>query len=176
MLNTHKRYGRTNKKMISLTDDGREQIQRFAEAHGMSFSAAIESLALTGMNADLTHLLVPLLREVVNKALQRNFNRIAKLSLIGAAEGAMAHELASMLLMQFIRREAHEHADDFEMRLLVSYEPEDILDARIRHAFRDARKVARNRQQRALKTHLAELVTRLSELNDAPDEGENGHE
>jgi len=176
MLNTHKRYGRTNKKMISLTDDGREQIQRFADAHSMSFSAAIETLALIGMNADLTHLLVPLLREVVNKALQGNFNRIAKLSLIGAAESAMAHELASMLLMQLIRREAHDHADDFEMRLLVSYEPEDILDARIRQAFSDARKVARNRQRRVLKTGLAELVTRLSELDEATAEEEAGHE
>jgi hypothetical protein len=49
------------KNMISLSDHGRAQIQAFADAHNMTFSAAIESLALIGMNADLTALLVPLL-------------------------------------------------------------------------------------------------------------------
>jgi hypothetical protein len=77
MLDTQQRYGHTAKKMITLTHEGRAQIQKFAEAHGMNFSATIESLALIGMKADLTDLLIPLLREVVDKAMQRNFNRIS---------------------------------------------------------------------------------------------------
>ncbi len=68
--------------MITLTKTGREQIQQFADAHGMKFSATIETLALIGMKADLTALLIPLLRKVVDKVMQRNFNRIAKLSQI----------------------------------------------------------------------------------------------
>ena len=100
MLDTQQqRYGHTAKKMISLTHEGRETIQQFADAHGMNFSATIESLALIGMKADLTDLLIPLLREVVDKAMQRNFNRIAKLSLIAAAEAAMTHDIATMLLV-----------------------------------------------------------------------------
>ena len=175
MLNTQTRYGRTNKKMISLTDEGRAQIQQFADTHGMSFSATIETLALIGMKADLANLLVPLLREVVNKAIQRNFNRMAKLSLIGAAEAAMAHDLAALLLMQSIRREAYAYPDDFETRMLVSYEPEDLLDARIRQMYGEARQVARTRQQRVLKTSLADLVERLSKSVDEPS-GEDNHE
>jgi len=109
MLNTQKRYGHTAKKMITLTHEGRQQIQQFADAHDMNFSATIETLALIGMKADLTDLLIPLLREIVSKAIQRNFNRIAKLSLLGAAEAAMAHDLITMILLQLVRQQA-EHS------------------------------------------------------------------
>jgi hypothetical protein len=162
MLNAQKRYGRTQKKMISLTDDGRAQIQAFAEAHNMTFSAAIESLALIGMKADLTALLVPLLRDIVAKTIERNFNRMAKLGLIAAAEAAMAHDISSMLMMQTIRQEAVRQPADFEERMLVSYDPQDKLDARIRALYREARQLAQERRQRLLKKPLQELVSRLA--------------
>lgn len=171
MLNTQKRYGCTQKKMVSLTDDGRQQIQAFADAHQLTFSAAIESLALIGMQADLTVLLVPLLREVVDKALQRNFNRMAKLGLLGAAEAAMAHDLVTVLLLQLIRQEAAQHPADFEERLLVSYDPADELDGRIRATYNDIRRLAQERQQKLLKAPLRELVLNLSgAINMAEDE------
>jgi hypothetical protein len=172
MFDTQNRYGNTGKKMITLTHEGREQIQQFADAHGMNFSATIESLALIGMQADLTALLIPLLREVVDKAIQRNFNRIAKLSLIGAAEAAMAHDLVSTMLMQLIRLEAYNNPEDFEDRMMVSFEPEDLLDGRIRKLYADARSMAHTRQQRILKTPLADLVARLAQSNDSLEEEE----
>ncbi len=173
MFDTQQRYGHTGKKMITLTQEGREQIQQFADAHGMNFSATIESLALIGMKADLTALLIPLLREVVDKAIQRNFNRIAKLSLIGAAEAAMAHDLTTMLLLQLIRQEATANPDYFEDVMLVSYDPADELDARIRALYNEARQLARSRQQRLLETPLQELVTRLTDSAIEEDEEES---
>jgi hypothetical protein len=172
MFDTQNRYGNTGKKMITLTHEGREQIQQFADAHGMNFSATIESLALIGMQADLTALLIPLLREVVDKAIQRNFNRIAKLSLIGAAEAAMAHDQVTIMLLQLIRLEAYTHPEDFEDRMMVSFEPEDLLDGRIRKVYADMRGGARTRQQRILKAPLADLVARLAKLNDSMEEEE----
>ena len=56
--------------------------------------------------------------------------------------------------------------------MLVSYDPEDELDARIRQLYGQAREVARSRQQRVLKTPLADLVARLSGLTDEAKEGE----
>jgi len=167
-----RRYGNTRKKMISLTHEGREQIQRFADVQEMNFSATIETLALIGMKSDLAKTLIPLLREVVDKAIQRNFNRIAKLSLIGAAEATMAHELSTMLLLQFIRSEAYAHPEDFEERIPVSHVEEDLLDARIRQMYSEARGVARTRQQRVLKTPLRALIFHLSALADEEDEME----
>jgi hypothetical protein len=172
MFDTQNRYGNTGKKMITLTHEGREQIQQFADAHGMNFSATIESLALIGMQADLTALLIPLLREVTDKAIQRNFNRLAKLSLIGAAEAAMAHDLVTMMLMQLIRLEAYNNPENFEDRLMVSFEPEDLLDGRIRKAYADMRGGAITRQQRILKTPLADLVARLTKSNNSMEEEE----
>lgn len=176
MLDSQTRYGNTGKKMITLTHEGRKHIQQFADAHGMTFSATIESLALIGMKADITNLLIPLLHEVVDKAIQRNFNRMAKLSLIGAAESVMAHDLATMLLLQFIRLEAYTHPDDFEERMLVSYEGEDSLDARIREMYDEARDIAHSRQQRVLKTPLADLVARLAGLAEATEDAKEGEE
>ncbi|MCL4267859.1 MAG: hypothetical protein KJ069_32130 [Anaerolineae bacterium] len=172
MFSPQTRTGETNKKTITLTDGGREQIQYFADAHGMTFSATIETLALIGMNADLTALLIPLLREVVDKAMQRNFNRIAKLSLISAAEAAMAHDLTTMLLLQFIRQEALANPDDFEEVMRVSYDPDDELDARMRALYQEARQLAHTRQQRLLKIPLQELVVRLAGLTEADEEEE----
>ena len=171
MLNAHSRYGKTQRKTVTLTKKGHGQIHAFAQSHQMTFSAAIETLALIGMKADLTILLVPLLQDVVDKTLQRNFNRLAKLSLLAAAEAAMAHDLSTMLLLQVVRSEAVKHPQDFENRLGVSYAPDDTLDARIRAIYEEMRGLARKRQQRVLKRPLQDIITRLQ---DTPSDANQG--
>ena len=173
MKNINPRVGETHKKTITLTDAGREQIQTYADSHNMSFSAAIETLALLGMEADLTVLLVPLLQETVDKALQRNFNRLAKLSLLGAAEAAMAHDLVTIMTLQMVRQEAMTHSESFEQRMLVSYDPTHSLDARIRAVYDDMRRVARERQQRILKRPLRDLVLQFVEHPQPENAGED---
>lgn len=157
MLDSQKRYGQTSKKMVSLTHEGRKQIQKFANAHDMSFSAAIETMALIGMKADLTDLLIPLLKEITDKALQRNFNRMAKLGMIAAFESALAHDLIRMILLQLIRQEAVHIPNNFEDRMVVSYDPEDELDSRIRALYEEMRELASRRAQRIMRTPVAEL-------------------
>jgi hypothetical protein len=171
LINAQSRYGKTQRKTVTLTKKGHGQIHAFAQAHEMSFSAAIETLALIGMKADLTTLLVPLLQDVVDKTLQRNFNRLAKLSLLAAAEAAMAHDLSTMLLLQTVRQEAVRHPQDFENRLGVSYAPDDTLDARIRAIYDEMRGLARKRQQRVLKRPLQDIITRLQ---DTPSDATQG--
>lgn len=162
MIDVQKRYGHTGKKMITLTHEGRKQLQQFADAHSLSFSAAIESLALIGMKADITDLLIPLLREVTDKAIQRNFNRMAKLSLLAAAEAAMAHDLTTMLLLQTIRQTAVAHPQDFETVMQVRFSDEKTQDGRIRTIYQEMRQLARGRQQRLLKQSLADLAAELA--------------
>ena len=158
MLDTHKRYGNTAKKMITLTHEGREQLQQFADAHNMTFSATIETLALMGMKADLAVVLIPLLQETVQAGLKRHFNRLAKLSITAAAEAAMAHDLTTMLLLQTVRAEAVRYPQDFEDRIPVSFDPNDTLDFRIREIYNQMRQLARKRQQHLLRQPLAELL------------------
>ncbi len=167
MLNVQNRSGTTRKKTITLTDAGREQIQTFANSHQMTFSAAIETLALIGMEADLTALLIPLIDNSVEKGMKRNFNRMAKLTILAAAEAAMAHDLTTMLLLQTVRQEAVRHPEDFEIRIPVSHDREESLDARIREMYNRMRRLARQRQRRLLQKSLQDLLNRLGseELN-----------
>jgi len=157
MLDSQKRYGQTSKKMVSLTHEGRKQIQKFADAHDMSFSAAIETMALIGMKADLTDLLIPLLKEITDKALQRNFNRMAKLGMIAAFEASLAHYLNRVILLQLIRQEAIRFPNDFEDRMVVSYDSGVALDDRIRALYEEMRESANRRAQRIMRTPVAEL-------------------
>ena len=161
MLNVQNRSGTTRKKTITLTDAGREQIQIFAKSHQMTFSAAIETLALIGMEADLTALLIPLIDNSVEKGLQRNFNRMAKLTILAAAESAMAHDLTTMLLLQTVRQEALRHPDDFETRIPVSRDRKQQLDTRIREMYNQMRRLARQRQRKLLQQSLRDLLNRL---------------
>ncbi len=161
MLNLQNRSGSTRKKSITLTDAGREQIQAFAQAHQMTFSATIETLALIGMEADLTTLLIPLIQSSVEKGMQRQFNRIAKLGLLAAAESAMTHDLATMLLLQLIRQEAVAHPADFEKVLEVYQGNHSPRDGRIRAIYQEMRTLARGRQRALLKKPLRELVAQL---------------
>lgn len=170
MIPNQTRTSEKRKKTITLTNSGREQIQAFADTNHMTFSAAIETLALISMEADLTVLLVPLLQETVAKALQRNFNRFAKLTLLAAAEASMTHNLSRMLLLQMVRQEAVHYPEDFETRLGVSYDPADQPDARIRELYNHLQQLARKQQQQALKRPLAQLVKELSTVDALPNE------
>jgi hypothetical protein len=161
MLNVQERSGSTRKKTITLTDDGRAQIQTFAKQHQMTFSAAIETLALIGMEADLSTLLIPLIHSSVERGMTRQFNRIAKLGLLAAAEASMAHDLTTMLLLQQIRQEAATHPQNFEEVMQVGQGNHTTQDGRIRAVYKDMRTVARGRQRALLRKPLRELVTQL---------------
>lgn len=161
MLNLQERSGSTRKKTITLTDAGREQIQAYAKKHQMTFSATIETLALIGMEADLTTLLIPLIHSSVEKGMQRQFNRIAKLGLLAAAEAAMAHDLSTMLLLQQIRQEAVRHPQNFEEIMEVGQGDRTTQDGRIRAIYQEMRTLARGRQRALLKKPLRELVAQL---------------
>lgn len=161
MINTQTRYGNTRKKNLTLTIAGHDQIDTYAQAHSLTFSAAIETLALIGMEADLSTLLIPLINDSVEKGMQRNFNRMAKLTILAAAESAMAHDLTTMLLLQMVRQEAVHHPEDFETRIPVSHNRKDSLDSRIREMYNRMRRVARQRQRRLLRQSLRDLLARL---------------
>ncbi|MFQ5419426.1 MAG: hypothetical protein ACE5EY_03580 [Anaerolineae bacterium] len=161
MKNSQNRYGKTRKKNLTLTQDGHDQIETYAQAHGLTFSAAIESLALIGMKADLSALLIPLINTSVEKGMQRHFNRMAKLTLLAATEAAMAHDLVTMLLLQFVRQEAVAHPHNFEEVIQVSHDPGHELDGRIRAIYQEMRRLARQRQRRLMQQSLRQLLARL---------------
>jgi len=167
VLKINTRYRNTRKKTISLTNEGHDQLKQYADVHGLSFSAAIETLSLVGMKADLTQLLVPLLNDIVAAGLARNFNRLAKLSIQAAAESAMTHDLTAMLLLQLIRQEAERHPADFEDRFAVSHDPTLQPDFRIREVYNHMRHMARKRQKRLMSQPLQQLLEQYAQVEPA---------
>ena len=69
---------------IRLTDDGRDAGRTWAEARGISFSAALESLARLGLGQATDEALAPALVSVVRVEVQRQMHRLA--SLLGAVK------------------------------------------------------------------------------------------
>ena len=95
---TVRRRAKTSRKSIRLTDDGRAKIQAWADEQGVSFSAAMESLALLGMGEDAAVAFAPLMVSAVRFEVQRQMNRLATIAARGAIESGAAAILANEAL------------------------------------------------------------------------------
>ncbi len=95
---TVRRRAKTSRKSIRLTDDGRARIQAWADEQGVSFSAAMESLALLGMGEDAAVAFAPLMVSAVRFEVQRQMNRLATIAARGAIESDAAAFLANEAL------------------------------------------------------------------------------
>lgn len=93
-----RRRAKTSRKSIRLTDDGRARIQAWADEQGVSFSAAMESLALLGMGEDAAVAFAPLMVSAVRFEVQRQMNRLATIAARGAIESGAAAFLANEAL------------------------------------------------------------------------------
>lgn len=93
-----RRRTNTTRKSIRLTDDGRAKIQAWADEQGVSFSAAMESLALLGMGEDAAVAFAPLMVSAVRFEVQRQMNRLATIAARGAIESGAAAILANEAL------------------------------------------------------------------------------
>src|SRR6266540_4215129 len=61
-------------KTVWLTDEGRAQVQAWAEAQGVSFSAAIETLARVGLGQAPAEAFAPALVSTVRREIQQQFH------------------------------------------------------------------------------------------------------
>lgn len=91
--NREERYGKTIRKHISLTPDSIDTIQAYATRQGISFSAAIETLALLGIGRQtaetLPHLVTDILAQLVERGLDQTIH-LATAAVAIAQEG-MVH-------------------------------------------------------------------------------------
>jgi hypothetical protein len=123
------RYGKTEKKTLTLTNEAIETIQAYADRHGLYFSVAVESLALMGLGQTTAESLPRLVANLLERVLNRQFNRFAKLLSSAAIAAEEANHKADVLLLQTIWREARQDPEDFVDRLLVSTDPNEQPDA-----------------------------------------------
>jgi hypothetical protein len=84
----------TTRKHIRLTRDGQEAIQSWADGRGISFSAALESLARIGPGQPIDEALAPALVSVVRVEVQRQMHRLASLLAANAIEAGVSGRLS----------------------------------------------------------------------------------
>jgi hypothetical protein len=160
---SERRIQTTKKKHITLTPTGLAKIQTWADAQKLSFSAAIETLALLGLDDDQSDLIIPALKAVVRQSLALTFNRFAKLLSDIAIESATARTMSEAVFLQHIRVEAMNHPTDFQTKMRVRVDGQVPLDAGIRQFHEEVKAAA---QASAIK-RIKRSVSRLDELFEA---------
>ena len=154
----NRRLSATRPKCITLTEPWRERIQAYADEHELYFSVAIETLALMSLGHTTADSLPRLVTNLLERALNRQFNRFAKLLSWTVITVGEINYKADVLLLQTIWREARLDEENFISNLQVSTDPHEqpaALARQVRDGIRrDARKEA-----------LARLQQKLSELD-----------
>jgi len=158
--NREDRYGKTERKNITLTSEVIETVQAYADRHGLYFSVAIETLALMSLGKTTADSSPRLVANLLERALNRQFNRFAKLIATAAISAEEVNCKADVLLLQMIRHEAQMDADNFIAKMQVSTDPQVQPDRRVRQ-IRDA--ICEDAHDAAV-THLKKPMTHIGLL------------
>ncbi|MCL4267269.1 MAG: hypothetical protein KJ069_29090 [Anaerolineae bacterium] len=126
------RYGKTEKKTLTLTNEAIESIQAYADRHGLYFSVAIESLALMALGQTTAETLPRLVANLLQRTINWQFNRFARLLAQAVIATEEVNYKADVLVMQTIWREARLDPANFIQKLQVSHEPHVQPDAKAR--------------------------------------------
>lgn len=171
----NRRLSATRPKCITLTEPGRERIQAYADAQGLNFSAAMETLALRGLDDEGMYYLVPALRAVTLQGVRLAFNRLASLLSDIAIEAAAARTMSDAVMLQLIREMATAYPDDFIERMIVQRGTgRTTVDGRVR-AFHDEVKAGVEEEAvRRLKKAVGRVEAVLGEKEEAYDDGSDG--
>lgn len=156
------RYGLTRKKNITITESAHEQIEAWALANDCYFSVAIETLALIGLGNEDATLLPRLVENAVERILNWQFHRMAKLLSVTALSAAEANLKVDALLLQRIRQEAEDDPDNFVANMTVSSDPADGPARRIRQMRDDIKELAHEQALEQLKRPLDQIDELLS--------------
>jgi hypothetical protein len=132
ILSKPKRLETTQPKTVCLTGPGQAKIQAWADANDLNFSAAIETLALLGLDDERSDHIIPALRATTLQGIRLAFNRLARLLSDMAMEAAMARAMSEGVMLQLIREVAADHPDDFEAVMSVRRDSKRTADVRIR--------------------------------------------
>ncbi len=142
------RYGVTRRTHVSVTHMAYDQIQTWANEQGLSFSAAMESLALMGLGQETAELLPMLISGLLERLVAGQFNRFAKFLSLAILSAEEASVKIDTLLLNLIRQEAAADPTRFVSNMIVSSDPQDLTAVQIRK-LRDGMK--QNAQASALK-------------------------
>ncbi len=168
----NRRLSVTRPKCITLTEPGRERIQAYAEEQGLNFSAAIETLALRGLEDEGMYFLVPALRAVTLQGVRLALNRLAGLLSDIAVEAAAARTMSDAVMLQLIRETADAYPDDFIERMVVQRgAARNSVDGRVRAFHDNVRAGVEEEAVRRLRKAVGRVEAVLGEKEEADDDG-----
>jgi hypothetical protein len=166
------RYGKTERKHVTLTAEALEAVHAYADRHKLYFSVAVETLALMGLGNQSAEAFPRLVANMVERVFNKQFNRFAKLLTYAAIAAEEANYKSDLLLLQTIWREARLDPDNFVTNMQVSTDPHALPDAPARQIrdeiSADAHEYAIARLQRPLSELIAILTQEVA--NAAADE------
>jgi len=108
-----KRRAATVPKKIRLTEDGITAIQSWADQHGMSFSAAVETLCQLGLGTAPDEALAPAVISVIRREISGHYDRLIRLVLYGVVEAGTASRMSSAVL-RYLYTKAKDDMERFE--------------------------------------------------------------
>ncbi|MCP5099164.1 MAG: hypothetical protein GY943_26720 [Chloroflexi bacterium] len=149
------RYGVTRRTHISVTHTAYDQIQTWADEQGISFSAAMESLALIGLGQDTAVQLPLLINSLLERLVKGQFNRFAKLLSLAVLSSEEANVKADMMLLNLIRQEAQADPSQFVQSMSVSTDPQNQQAMQIRKLREGMQRHAQEAALKRLKRPLA---------------------
>lgn len=88
----------TRAKHVRLTDETLEAVQAYADAQGVSFSSALETLARIGLGQAPSLAVAPMVVSAVRTEVQRQTHRLAALIAAAALESGVTARLAGATL------------------------------------------------------------------------------
>lgn len=168
------RYGATRRTHVSVTHLAYDQIQEWADEQGVSFSAAIESLALMGLGQETAELLPLLISGLMERLLARQFNRFAKLLSLAALSAEEANVKMDTFLLNLIRQEAAADPARFVANMIVSSDPQDRTAVQIRKLRDDMKRKAQAASLKRLKRKLPPDETLITQTEADAAEGDDG--
>jgi hypothetical protein len=150
------RYGKTERKNLTLTTEAMDAIQAYADRHGLYFSVAIESLALIGLGRTTAETLPRLVTNWLERVVRQQFNRLARLlSAMAIVAGEVNHK-ADVMLLQTIWREARLDPANFTANMQVSIDLQDQPDGLARQIRDEICLLAHEKALERLKKPLGE--------------------
>lgn len=154
------RYGKTNRKHVTLTQEAVDHVQAYAEQHGLHFSVALETLALLGLGRQTAETLPRLVSNMLERTVAHQFNRFAKLTAEAVMASEEANSKADFLILQAIWREARQDPTGFAEKLVVSLDPTSQPAAAVRQIVADLKQISQSQGVDRLKKKTN--VTRLT--------------
>lgn len=166
------RYGLTRRTHISVTQTAYDQIQVWAEAQGLSLSAALEALALIGLGQETAEQLPLLISSLLERLLARQFNRFAKLLSLAVLSAEEANVKIDTLLLNLIRQEAQADPNQFVQNMTVSTDAHDQTAVQIRQLREGMKSHAQTAALKRLKQPLSPAERQVAPATEVADEDE----